>query len=115
VLARTEEATDIMMAREKAARHSRVFHVYYSEFASDPIGTIETLYRHFDLEMTPVTRQKMRTSLSQMPASRNTYALEEFGLDPDDLRERFEPYIEYFDIRREFGTRPAPVQAVAAE
>jgi len=115
VLARTEEATDIMMAREKAARHSRVFHVYYSEFARDPVGTIEALYRHFDLEMTPVTRQKMRISLAQMPASQNAYALEEFGLDPDDLRERFEPYVEYFGIRREFGTRLAPVRAVAAE
>jgi hypothetical protein len=115
VLARTEEATDIMMAREKAARHSRVFHVYYSEFADDPIGTIETLYRHFDLEMTPATRQKMRASIAQMPASKNKYALEEFGLDPDNLRERFEPYVEYFGISREFGTRLAPVQAVAAE
>lgn len=115
VLARTEEATNVMMAREKAARHSRVFHVYYSEFASDPIGTIETLYRHFGLEMTPATRQKMRTSLAQMPAGKNAYALEEFGLDPDDLRERFEPYVEYFGIRREFGTRLAPAQAVAAE
>jgi hypothetical protein len=104
-----------MMAREKAARHSRVFHLYYSEFAGDPVGKIEALYRHFDLEMTPATRQKMRASLAQMPASKNTYALEEFGLDPADLRERFEPYVEYFGIRREFGARLAPVQAVAAE
>jgi len=115
VLARTEEATDIMMAREKASRHSRVFHLHYSEFAADPVGSIETLYRHFDLEMTPLTRQKMRASLAQMPASNNAYALEEFGLDPADLRERFEPYVEHFWIRREFGTRLAPVRAVAAE
>lgn len=115
VLARTEEATDIMVSREKAARHSRVFHLYYSEFASDPVAQIEALYRHFDLEMMPATRQKMRASLAQMPASKNAYALEEFGLDPGDLRERFEPYVEYFGIRREFGTRREPVQAVAAE
>ena len=91
-----------------------MFHLYYSEFASDPIAMIESFYRHFDLEMTPSTRDKMRVCLSQMPASKNGYELEEFGLDPTDLRERFEPYIEHFGIRREFGPQPAPMQAVAA-
>jgi hypothetical protein len=114
VLARTQEAADIMMAREKSTRHSRVFHLYYSEFASDPIGKIESFYRHFDLEMTPSTRHKMRACLAQMPAGKNGYELEEFGLDPADLCERFEPYIAYFGVRREVGPHFAHVQAVAA-
>jgi hypothetical protein len=114
VLARTQEAVDIMIAREKSTRHGRVFHLYYSEFAADPVGRIESLYRHFDLEMTPATRQNMRDCLAQMPAGKNGYDLEEFGLDAADLRERFEPYIEHFGIRREFGPHFSRVQAVAA-
>jgi hypothetical protein len=114
VLARTQEAADIMVARAKSARHGRVFHLHYSEFASDPIGKIESFYRHFDLEMTVSTRQSMRTCLARMPAGKNDYELEEFGLDPADLCERFEPYIEHFGIRREFGLRFAHLQAVAA-
>jgi hypothetical protein len=114
VLARTQEATDIMVARETSSRHSRVFHLYYSEFASDPIGKIESFYRHFDLEMTPATRQSMRARLAEMPAGKNGYELEEFGLDPADLCERFEAYIDYFGIRREFGPHIAHRQAVAA-
>jgi len=114
VLARTQEAADIMVAQEKSMRHGRVFHLYYSEFANDPIGRIESFYRHFDLEMTASTRQNMRTCLAQMPAGKNGYELEEFGLDAADLCERFEPYIEHFGIRREFGPRFAHMQAVAA-
>jgi hypothetical protein len=49
-----------------------------------------------------------------MPAGRNGYDLEEFGLDPADLSERFEPYMAHFGIRREAGLHAARVQAMAA-
>jgi len=114
VLARTQEAADIMIAREDPQRGGRVFHLYYSEFAGDPIGGIESFYRHFDLEMTARARERMRTCLAQMPAFKNGYDLEEFGIDPAELCERFAPYIEHFRIRREYGPRFARAQAVAA-
>ena len=114
VLARTQEAADIMVEREKAARRSRIFHLYYSDFARDPIGRIETFYGHFDIEMTAATRERMRTRLAQMPAGRNGYDLEEFGLNPAELSERFEPYMAHFGIRREAGSHRAWMQAMAA-
>jgi hypothetical protein len=49
-----------------------------------------------------------------MPAGKNGYQLEEFGLSAATLSERFEPYIEHFGIRREFGQRVAHTRAVAA-
>jgi hypothetical protein len=103
VLGRSIEAAEIMAAWEKSGRSDRVFHIHYAELANDPIGMIESFYRHFDLEMTAPVRERMRARLVQMPAARNSYALEEFGLDPAELCERFQFYVECFDVRREFA------------
>jgi hypothetical protein len=117
VLARTQEATDIMVAQDRAGRCGRVFHIHYAEFARDPVGMIESFYRHFGLPMTAATRARMQSCLAAMPANKNGYALEEFGLDAGELSERFESYVDHFAIRREFavGQRFVPLQqAVAA-
>jgi hypothetical protein len=116
VLARSAEAAEIMMAWERSGRSDRVFHLHYSELANDPIGMIESFYRHFGLEMPAAARQRMRSRLAQMPATRNSYALEEFGLDAGELCERFRFYVECFDVRRESASSPdfTRMPAVAA-
>jgi hypothetical protein len=66
--------------------------------------------------MPAAARQRMRSRLAQMPATRNSYALEEFGLDAGELCERFRFYVECFDVRRESASSPdfTRMPAVAA-
>jgi hypothetical protein len=117
VLGRVVEAAETLVAREKSGRAGHVFHVHYVEFARDPMGTIEALYRYFDLPMTSQTYRRMRAYLAGMPVTGNSYGLEEFGLDPVKLCAQFEFYLDHFDVRREFaawrkfGAARAPVAA----
>ena len=59
------------------------------------------LYRHFGLPLSEAARDSMRRFLSAAPPANHQYSLEEFGFDSGALRDRFECYMEHFDIQRE--------------
>ncbi|GAA5172112.1 MULTISPECIES: sulfotransferase family protein [Amycolatopsis] len=69
--------------------------VDYADFMADPVGTVEGIYRHFDLPFTPSARAEM-TRLQRESASRpgHRYALEDFGLTVEQVDERFARYLE---------------------
>jgi hypothetical protein len=84
-----------MAARE---RHdpARFFDVRQRDLAGDPVGTVEAVYRHFDLPWTESVRAAVAAedvvSRSGHRAPMHTYALAEFGLDQDEVDERFAAY-----------------------
>jgi hypothetical protein len=104
VAERTLQTTEAMRATADASRPDGVFHVHYTAFAADPLGTVESLYRHFDLELTPQVRANMHSYLAASANGGNRYRLEEFGLDPAHLCAQFESYMTRFDVHREFAT-----------
>ncbi|SFB19283.1 Sulfotransferase family protein [Amycolatopsis marina] len=77
------------------AKHdpARFFDVDYADFVADPIGTVESIYDHFGLEMTQAARAAMTelhtasTSGGRRPAHR--YTLDDFGLTAADVDARF--------------------------
>ncbi|SHN47117.1 sulfotransferase family protein [Cryptosporangium aurantiacum] len=85
--------------RADRARYDQAqfFDVEYSEFVADPVGTAERVYAHFDLELTDEARTAMATLHAESktgdrkPAHR--YTLEEFGLTPEQVDERFTDYL----------------------
>ncbi|GAA0236403.1 sulfotransferase [Cryptosporangium japonicum] len=71
--------------------------VEYAEFVADPVGTAERVYDHFGLELTDAARTAMaalheesRTG-DRKPAHR--YTLDDFGLAPEQVDERFTDYL----------------------
>ncbi|MBA9005042.1 sulfotransferase family protein [Thermomonospora cellulosilytica] len=85
--------------RAEHARHdpARFFDVHYDDFVRDPVGTVEAVYAHFGLPFTDAARTAM-TRLHEesrqgegRPAHR--YALEDFGLTPEEVDERFAGYL----------------------
>ncbi|EXG81530.1 sulfotransferase domain protein [Cryptosporangium arvum DSM 44712] len=71
--------------------------VEYSEFVADPVGTAERVYGHFGLDLTDAARAAMaalheesRTG-DRKPAHR--YTLDDFGLTPGQVDERFTDYL----------------------
>jgi hypothetical protein len=90
--------------RDGAWPSDQVFHVRYKALTSQPEQTVERLYAHFGLEMTPAYRARLAELLTQRPNGgygRNVYRFEDFGLDAGAERERYRPYMERFGAEEE--------------
>ncbi|MGI5218242.1 sulfotransferase family protein [Nocardia sp. CA-290969] len=71
--------------------------VYYEDFVTDPLATVEQIYDHFGIEFTESARSEMAalhsesTSGAARPAHK--YSLADFGLTADQVDEAFAPYL----------------------
>ncbi|HOB47879.1 MAG TPA: sulfotransferase [Mycobacterium sp.] len=67
--------------------------VDYGDFIGDPMGTVESIYRHFGIELTEAARvaiQRTDEASRQGPrAPKHTYSLADYGLTEDQVRDRF--------------------------
>ncbi len=82
----------------------RFFDVWYDDFVADPIGTVESAYEYFGLELSGVAADAMCAVWSASaemaggtPGSlpglgSHRYSLEEFGLTAEQVDERFSGY-----------------------
>jgi hypothetical protein len=89
------------IAFRDAGREDRFFDVGFRSLQRDPVATIEQLYRAMGEELSDDTRRRMiewweasATERRQGPAPDPSV----FGLDVDDLRDRFAFYHDRFDI-----------------
>jgi hypothetical protein len=80
------------------ARHdpARFYDVQQRDLARDPVATVRSVYRHFDLPWTDAVcaavSAEAAAARSGPRAPAHTYALGDFGLDPDEVDERFTAY-----------------------
>ena len=88
------------------ARHdpARFVDVEYDAFVADPIGVVEAIYARLDTALTPQALAAMRdlntrsTAGERRPAHR--YALADFGLTAEQVRQRFDVRTGYRTGRR---------------
>ena len=81
--------------------HGRFLNVQYADLIRDPMAVVRLIYRHFDMELRGETEMAMLRFLAENPQNRHgvhRYSLEEFGLDRDTERRRFEFYTNFFGI-----------------
>ncbi|MFC0396833.1 sulfotransferase family protein [Paraburkholderia rhizosphaerae] len=81
-----------------------VFHVHYKALTAAPLDTIQRIYDHFGLEFTPSFRERLHEHIARKPAGgygKNVYRFADFGLRPDEERERYRDYIAHFGIDEE--------------
>jgi len=87
---------ELFMAARERHDAAHFYDVQYPELVRDPVGVVEQVYRHFDMPWTPAARAAVvaedAASRSGSRAPRHTYALADFGLDPDEVGERFAAY-----------------------
>ncbi len=77
------------------------FDVHFRRLVADPVGTVRRIYDHFGLDYTDQFESRMRRWLAENPRhkhGKHRYSLEEFGLDPADIRRRFADYVDRFQI-----------------
>jgi len=84
---------ELFRAQRAAHDPARFYDVSYEEFTADPLGTAERIYAHFDLPFTDEARAAM-SALSSASAKgearpSHSYSLEDFGLAPEEVDERF--------------------------
>jgi hypothetical protein len=88
-----------MMASREHADASRFFDVKYDALVQDPFRVVRDIYRHFDMPFSDETDRGMKRWLEEHRQHRHgkhVYHLSQYGLDEDELRERFAPYWQRF-------------------
>jgi hypothetical protein len=80
---------------------ARLVHVLYSDLVARPLETIERIYGHFGLTLAPEAARAMRRMVADNPRGgygRNHYSLAAYGIDPEEIRDRFRGYVQQFGI-----------------
>jgi hypothetical protein len=84
--------------RSDAARFVDVTH---DDFVADPLGVARRIYAHFGLPLSKAAEAAMQAHVGDNPKGKHgshAYALEEWGLSADAVRDRFAAYIERFGL-----------------
>ena len=84
---------------------SQCIDVPFDAFIADDVGMVERVYERAGHPMTAPARQQLEAFMAANPRGRYgrvVYDLKrDFGIDPDQLRERFDFYFERFPVRVE--------------
>lgn len=94
--------------RAIVARHSvgegQVLDVHYHDLVGDTMGTMRKIYDFLGLAWSDAAVARMERWVGENPQhkyGRHRYTLADFGLDGDELDERFKAYRERFGVERE--------------
>ncbi|MEC4988344.1 MAG: sulfotransferase [Oscillatoria sp. PMC 1068.18] len=99
----TKGVEDAMQVRETADA-ARFYDVDYLNFVRDPIATVTQIYEYFGYELTPETTARMKDWIEQNPQHKrgvHKYSLDQFGLDPQQVKEKFAQYRDRYHLDRE--------------
>jgi len=80
---------------------ARFVDVMHDEFVEKPEAVVAHIYEYFGLGLGEEAFESMEAHTRANPKGKHgahNYSLEEWGLDPLEVRERFEPYMERFGI-----------------
>ncbi|MEE2677368.1 MAG: sulfotransferase [Myxococcota bacterium] len=83
---------------------AQFFDLPFGAFQSDPLAAIEAIYAHFGIAYSEAAETAMRRFRTENPRDKHGahhYDVETWGLDPDEIRERFQAYVEAFDVPSE--------------
>ena len=95
--------------RKRIERPNKAHHILdiqFEELVRNPIDTVKSIYRYFDLTLTSETLERMRAYLVTHVRHRHgvhRYEMETFGLEPGEIESAFKHYCDHFDIRPEEG------------
>ena len=78
--------------------------LHYLDLIRDPVGAIAGAYEQLGLPFDPALPDKITAYLASRPQHKHgehRYAAADFGLDPDEIRQTFAPYIDAFNVTPE--------------
>ena len=89
---------------EQPDKAHHIVDVQFEDLIANPIDTVKSIYRHFELSLEPETLDRMRSYLAQNTRHRHgvhNYDAATFGLDPGEIESAFKRYCDHFGIERE--------------
>lgn len=92
------EGTERALAARAAADPARFFDVTYTDLVADPVQIARAACEHFGYPCGDEYEARMRRWMAENPQHKHgvhRYSLDEFGLDPDDVRARFSVYLDW--------------------
>lgn len=99
-----ETALRRLIAFRDAGNEDRFFDISFADMQSDPIGCIGRLYAWLGEELSIEAEAKMAAWWDENSKERHgahRYRPQDFGIDVDELRDRFSFYTERFDVPTE--------------
>jgi hypothetical protein len=95
---------DRILDFDRGADGARVVHVDYYALVADPVREMRRIHSGIGIETPPDVAEAVGAWHRANPKNargRNDYALEQYGLDPGEVAERFSDYVRRFAIPRE--------------
>lgn len=99
-----EEQLHRLIAFRDEHGDDRFIDIHNDELVRQPMQTLERLYDWMGAEMTPAARSGFEARITSSPKGvhgAHVYDPKDYGLDVDELAERFRFYTDRFDIRAE--------------
>ncbi len=96
----SEGMNRLIAFRDKPGNDARFYDIHFRAMQQDPIAEVRGLYRWLGEEVTPAFEEGMKAFWEENEA-RETYEKPDpsvFGLEDDDLRKRFAPYLERMKV-----------------
>ena len=97
-------AERMMETGDDAGLPEPVCHVHHMDLISDPVSTVESVYRHFRMSLPGAAAEAIDRYVAARPNGGygpRHYAFEDHGLVETVERERFRPYMLRFGIAAE--------------
>jgi hypothetical protein len=86
-----------------------VCHVHHLDLISDPVATVEGVYRHFGIEFSAQAANGIEAYVRAKPRggyAPHSYRFEDHRLDEAQERAKFLPYMVHFGVTPEDAPRP---------
>ena len=96
-----ERAVVTAMEARRGRSPKQFYDLSFDDFQRDPLGSIADIYGYFGLSLSEEAEHAMASFRSDNPRGKHgdhRYTSEDWGLDADAIRERFQPYIDRFGI-----------------
>jgi len=93
-------ASKEFLTQRRQIPESNMVDINFLSFTSDPIGSIETIFRKFNLDLNQETRKKMLSFAEQKTqlSLKHNYSLDEYGLKEDTVNKVFSAYRDEFNL-----------------
>jgi hypothetical protein len=100
---RVLEHSIAVRAQEKFPK-AQFYDMYFQDFVTDQFAVVEKIYDTFNLPMTGEAADRMKAFIADNPKDKHgihRYSPDEYGVDPEQIRESFRPYMERFGLESE--------------
>ncbi|MGE0223895.1 MAG: sulfotransferase [Acetobacteraceae bacterium] len=104
-----EGTTRMMAADDEAGFPEPICHVHYMDLISDPLATVDSVYRHFGMTLPDAAQQAITRYVRERPNGGygpRDYRFEDHGLNEAEERETFRPYMIRFGVVAEAAPKP---------